>query len=73
MSAITNYLYGLNISTIKAKGAASEALKDAMEESVKFAALNQYGSEKAIIDWQTCASDVLDVLGRKQRAAGADC
>ena len=68
---ITNAVYAAEMAAIKSKITACEAVKEAMEESVKYVTMNQYGNDKAIINWSACASDVLDIISRKERAAGA--
>eukprot|EP00930_Biecheleria_cincta_P009908 TRINITY_DN11179_c0_g1_i3.p1 TRINITY_DN11179_c0_g1~~TRINITY_DN11179_c0_g1_i3.p1 ORF type:complete len:560 (+),score=249.25 TRINITY_DN11179_c0_g1_i3:98-1777(+) len=72
IKTIANLVYSNDQNIIKAKAKAAECLKAAMEESLRFALTNQYGNDKAVIDWQTCGSDVLDALSRKMRAAGAE-
>ena len=68
---ITNAVYAAELAAIKSKTAACEATKEAMEESIKYVSMNQYGNDKANINWSACCSDVLDIISRKERAAGA--
>ena len=71
LKLITNIIYGTDLGNIKAKVAAGDALKIAMEESIKFAITNQYGNERAVVDWTKVGADAFDVILSKERAAGA--
>ena len=71
LKLITNIIYGTDLGNIRAKVAAGEALKLAMEESIKFAITNQYANERADVDWTKIGADAFDVILSKERAAGA--
>ena len=71
LKSFVNIIYGTDIGNIKAKIAAGDALKIAMEESLKFALTNQYGNERAVVDWTKVGTDAFDVMLSKERAAGA--
>ena len=65
-------IYGNDLGNIKAKAIAGDALKMAMEESIKFAITNQYGNERAGVEWTKIGADAFDVILSKERgAAGA--
>ena len=68
---IMSVVYAAELAAIKSKIAACEAAKEAMEESIKFVLMNQYGNDKATMNWSACGSDVLDIISRKERAVGA--
>ena len=62
LKLITSIIYGTDLGNIRAKVAAGDALKLAMEESIKFAITNQYSNERSDVDWTKFGADAFDVI-----------